>query len=92
MEDKKGLIHTEVIGSYLSSKEVFTICYIKISDIEIHELNIYELISKKGQTIKFKTKPLLNRQFLKSNTSVEDILDFIKEKYGNITKIGKGEE
>lgn len=92
MKDKKGLIQTEVIGSYLSSKEVFTICYIKIGDIEIHELNVYELLSKKGQTIKFKAKPLLNRQFLKSDTSVDDILNLIREKYGDITKIGKGEK
>lgn len=92
MEDKKGLIQTEVIGSYLSNKEVITICYIKIADLEIYDLNIYELTSRKGQRIEFRAKPLLNKRFLKSDISVEDILNFIKDKYGDIKKIEKGEK
>lgn len=91
MEDKKGLIETEVIGSYLSNKEVFTICYIKIADLE-YDLNVYELTSRKGQRIEFRAKPLLNKRFLKSDTSVEDILNFIKDEYGDIRKIEKGEK
>ena len=50
------------------------------------------MISRKGQRIEFRAKPLLNKRFLKSDTSVEDILNFIKDKYGDIKKIEKGEK
>lgn len=88
MKDNK-MIQVETVGVYTSNKEVFTICYISVDKIEIYELNVYNLISKKGNNIKFRDKPIFTRQYLKKVTSVEEILQIIKEKYGEFEEIRK---
>lgn len=88
MKDNK-MIQVETVGVYTSNKEVFTIGYIRVDKIEIYELNVYNLISKKGNNIKFRYKPIFTRQYLKKVTSVEDILQIIKEKYGEFEEVRK---